>query len=167
MAFIDTASFVLERAVSIIVVLLIGLILAKLVSRLIRRFWAEAELNKVLKKAGLKPVSLIFSRWAEYIIYIITFFIILNILGLTNIFIIVLLIMLAIGVGLPLLFALKDFVPNFIIGLFIKKKLKSNLNKKVKIGIVKGTLTDLGAASCTVMDKQPHVVPYTYVRKNY
>ena len=74
--------------------------------------------------------------------------------------------MLAIGVGLPLLFALKDFIPNFITGLFVKKKLKTSVGKKVKIGIVKGTLKDLGAASCTIIDKEPHVVPYTYVKKS-
>ncbi|RLE46665.1 hypothetical protein DRJ22_01440 [Candidatus Woesearchaeota archaeon] len=166
MAFIEVLSGLLERSVSVVVTLFFGLLVAKIISRIIRHVWSEAELNLLLKKAGLQPFSVVFSKWIEYIVYAVTFLVILNILDLTWLFVFFLVVMLIIGLVLPLLLALRDFVPNFLVGLFIKKKLRKQLGKKIKIGVVSGVLKEVRSSFCVVLDKEPHFVPYVYVLQN-
>ena len=164
MAFVEIAEQWLGKMVVALITLFVGFIIAKLAGLLTKRVLHEAEINRVLATAGMKLDEAI-GRLVEYLLYVITLLVILNQFGLTKL-VLGILITLAIALmAFSLLLAIKDFVPNAITGLFIRKKLKSNLGKKVKIGMVTGKLVHVGVVQSVVKDGGEHHVPHLYTSK--
>jgi len=164
MALVDVARQLTGKIVVALITLFIGFILAQIVGRLVKRVLSEAEINRVLAKAGMKLDSTI-GQIIEYIIYTITLLVILQQFGLTKLVFAIVIFLVALLLGFSLALAIKDFIPNAITGFFIRKKLKRQIGKNVRIGIVSGKLMHVGIVDSIVKDKEIHRVPHLYTSK--
>ncbi|HLF54187.1 MAG TPA: hypothetical protein VI612_00515 [Candidatus Nanoarchaeia archaeon] len=164
MALIEAMRQLAGKSIVALVTLLIGFIIAKLAGRITRRVLSEAEINRILATEDMKLDKAI-SRIVEYVIYTITLLVILQQFGLTKLVLGIIITIAVIIIGFSALLAIKDFIPNAITGLFIKRKLKQNLGKKVKIGIVTGKLVHVGIMESVIQDKEEHHIPHLYASK--
>ncbi|VVB81381.1 Mechanosensitive ion channel [uncultured archaeon] len=148
------------------IVFFAGFLIAKLSSRILKKFLAEAELNRILESAGFKPISNSIASIVQYIIYTATLFIILQQFGLTKIVLIIIVILAFLVIAVSFLLAVRDFVPNVVAGLWLRKKLKPHIGKNIKIGNVKGKLKRVGIVSSIIEDREEYHVPHLYASKH-
>lgn len=149
-----------------IIVLLAGFLLAKLGGKAVKRILHEAEINRVLEAAGFKPISDPLARLAEYAIYIGAILVALQQLGLTSIVIGIIATLAVIVISLSLILAFRDFIPNAITGLFLRKQLSQHVGTDITIGIVTGTLKRVGLTASVIEHHGTHYVPHLYASRN-
>ena len=165
MALITTIHAFATKISIALLTLFIGFIIAKLAGKIAKKVMAEAELNRILVSAGFKPLSDALGIIIEYVIYAATILIILQQFGLTSIVLGIITAIAVVVILFSLLLALRDFIPNAIAGLFIRKKLKKFLGKKVQIGSVSGKLEQIGIIKSTLRNKDEHCVPHLYTSR--
>jgi len=165
MALVDALHTLFTKVSIAFLMLFIGFIIAKLAGKIAKRVLAEAELNRILTSAGFKPLSDAFGVIIEYIIYTITIFVILHQFGLTAIVLSILGVVGIIIVLFSILLSVRDFVPNAVAGLFIRKRLKMFLGKKVQIGNVSGRLEHVGIVNSILRNGGEHCVPHFYASR--
>ncbi len=164
MAVIDLAKQLANFAVVGFVTFLVGFIIAKFAGRLTRRVLSEAEINRIAATAGMNLDKRI-GQLVEYVIYLITLLVILQQFGLTKLVFGILIFLALALIGFSLALAIKDFIPNFITGLFIRRKLKKQLGKTITIGMVSGKLVRVGLVASTITNHEEHNVPHLYTSK--
>lgn len=157
------------KLIAAIAVLLIGLIAARIISKVIKKVLHELELNRILKEqAGVKlPVEEFVSSLAKYLIYFIAVIWALAELGLqTAILYIILAIFLVILVSFIVL-AFKDFIPNITAGFFIHQK---NIIKKgdiIKVKDIEGKVISISLVETTIKVNGDTVyIPNSVLTKN-
>ncbi len=165
MAFYLTIENFLTKIEIALIVFFVGFIIAKLAARILRKLLAEAELNRILESAGFKPISNSIAALVQYVIYTATLFIILQQFGLTKIVLIIVVILAFLVFAFSFLLAVRDFVPNAVAGLWLRKKLKPYIGKNIKIGNVKGRLKRVGVVASIIKDKEEYHVPHLYASK--
>ena len=165
--FSDWFMLYFREIVEFLIIFFIGIVIGKLVGKIVKRILSEIELNTLVKKATKKklPVVNIISSFVRYIIYFITFIILLNRLGITTTFFEIvgggIVILLCVGA----LISLKDFFPNFFAGLTLKHTLQRDdviEYRKAKGKIIKLNLTDL------VIENAHHdliYIPYSELKR--
>jgi len=165
MALLETLQNWISKAAVALITIFIGFIIAKLASRVAKKLMAEAELNRILKAAGLKPLSDTLGSILEYLIYTVTVLVVLQQFGLTKIVLGTITILAFVVIAFSLLLAVRDFIPNAVVGILMRKKMKKHLGKKVKIGAVEGRLEHFGLLTSIVKDKDEYHVPHLYSSK--
>jgi len=161
----------LIRAISIqssiaIITLFTGIIIAKISKKIVKKVLIEAEINTILNAAGFRPLSEELARITEYIIYGITIFIILQQFGITRILINALIAIIIVVLIITTMISTRHHIPNAITGLFIKKKIKKYLGKKIQIDNIKGKLEEIGISSIKIKNKEEYHIPYLYLKKH-
>tara|TARA_Y100000310_G_scaffold263977_1_gene274480 strand:+ start:7188 stop:7715 length:528 start_codon:yes stop_codon:yes gene_type:complete len=128
-----------------VVILLIGFIAGQLAKKFLKKVLHEIELDRIVKKLGLYfSIEDKLSVGVSWLIYFIAIIMFLNQLGLTPY-----IVYLIVG-GVLLLFALtiilgfKDFIPNFIAGLFLQQKKYFRAGKRVRIEGIDGIIRKVG-----------------------
>lgn len=157
------------KLIAAIAVILIGLVAARIISRIIKKILHELELNRILKEqAGVKiPIEEFVSSLTKYLIYFIAVIWALAELGLqTVILYIILAIFLVILVSFIVL-AFKDFIPNITAGFFIHQK---NLIKKgdiIKVKDIEGKVISISLVETMIKVNGDTVyVPNSVLTKN-
>jgi len=145
-----------------LITLFLGVLLAKLISRIIQHVLSQAEINRLLKQSGITSIDERIARIAEYLIYSATVLFILQQLGLTQIVFIVLTILASILIIASIALSIRDFIPNALQGLFLRKKLTHHLGQNIKIGNTSGVLDHIGIIQSRIASREPHYVPHTY-----
>jgi len=166
MDWLATATEYLGSFLSIIVILLVGFIIAKLTGKIVKRVFHETELDSILKAAGLPPLSNGLALLAEILIAIGTILFVLERLGLAIIAISIAGILIGVVVLGTLFVAIRDAIPNIVIGLFIRGKLKKMQGKQIKIGMANGKLTKIRFLDCVLENGDSVNVPHIYTSKN-
>ena len=165
MAIIDVLKGIVNEAAVALITILVGFIIAKLASRIAKKVMVEAELNRILTAAGIKPLSDVLGTILEYLIYTATLLVVLQQFGLTSIVLGIIAVLAIVIIGFSLLLTLRDFIPNALVGFLIRKEMKRFLGKKVRIGAVVGRLENVGIVGSVVKDKDEHYVPHLYSSK--
>lgn len=157
------------KLIAAIAVILIGLVAARIISRVIKKILHELELNRILKEqAGVRiPIEEFVSSLTKYLIYFIAVIWALAELGLqTVILYIILAIFLVILVSFIVL-AFKDFIPNITAGFFIHQK---NLIKKgdiIKVKDIEGKVISISLVETMIKVNGDTVyVPNSVLTKN-
>ncbi len=147
-------------------ILLLGFIASKAVKKLVEHVLRGVEINRLLKKVGSDVAfDKALSQLASYAVYIITIVIVLQVLGIRNLVLIAILVIAVVILGISLLTAFTLFLPNFFIGLFIKRKLK--IGDKITLNSVNGKIKKLRFADIIIESKKDiFSVPYIFVRKH-
>lgn len=136
-----------------------GLILGRLAGKLCARLLKEAEIDRI----GV-GVSDLLGYLVSYVIYFVTVVLVLRQFELTGVAWTLLLVVLLLGALLVALFIMGDLAPNFVLGFFLRSKLKKYLGKRVQIGKAEGVLVSAGWVDCVLKDKEVFALPYRYVR---
>jgi len=165
MGFIEVFRQAYSQIAVALITIFVGVIIAKLAGRVTKRVLAEAELNKILVRAGFKPMSDAVGALVEYCIYIATVLVLLQQFGLTEIVLGIIAIIALAVIAFSLTLTVRDFIPNAIVGLYIRKRMQSKLGKQVQIGAVKGRLEHFGVVASTIKNEDENYVPHLYSSK--
>jgi len=134
------SQFFLKFTVAI-VILLIGFIIGRIVYKILQKILHEVELNKNLKKAGIKiALEKIISNFAKYFIYFIAVIWALTEIGLTTTILNMISAVVLLLIIISLILAIKDFIPNAFAGFFIHRKKLFKEGDKITIHDVEGTV---------------------------
>jgi len=159
----------LIKLIVAIAILLIGLIAARIISRIVKKILNELELNRVLKEqAGVKiPMEEFISTMTKYLIYFITVIWALTELGLQTIILyIILTIVLVIMVSFIIL-AFKDFIPNITAGFFIHQKNIIKEGDIIKVKNIEGKVMKISMVETIIKVNGDIVyVPNSVLTKN-
>ena len=143
------------KIIGAIIILLLGILIARFASKLIKKILSEIKLDKILKEeAKIKiPVEDFLSNIASYLIYFIAIIFALDQLGLAvKVLYFILLIVLIIIIILIIL-AFKDFMPNLTAGFFIYQKRNFNLDDEIEIKGIKGKIIDRNLVEIKIKTK--------------
>lgn len=160
----------LIKLIAAIVIILIGFIAARVLSKLTRKALHELETDKILKEqAGVKiPLEEFFSSLIKYLTYFTAIIFALNQLGLTTIILqIILFVVLAILVGFIIL-AFKDFIPNITAGFFMHLKRTINERDTIKFKNIEGKVIHINLVETKIETKNKDIVyiPNAILTKN-
>lgn len=158
------------KLVAAISILLIGLVVARITSKLVHKLLHELEVNRILKEqAGVKiPVEEFLSSITKYLVYFIAVVMALSQLGLeTFVFYIILIIILAILVAFIIL-AFKDFIPNITAGFFIHHRRMIRQGDKIKIRETEGEIINVSLIETQIKTMKGDIVyiPNSVLTKN-
>jgi len=150
----------LLRLAAAIVVILLGFIAARVLSKLTKKALHELETDRVLKEqAGVTiPIEEFLSSLVKYLTYFIAIIFALNQLGLTTFVLqIILFTFLAIFVGFIIL-AFKDFIPNITAGFYMHAKKLINEKDNIKFNGIEGKVLHVGLVETRILVKKKEVV---------
>jgi len=160
---------VINKAIAAVIILLIGFIIGKVVAKIFQKFLAEIELNKMMKKAAGIKVSLeeILSYFVQYFIYFIFIIMALNQLGLTTTILNMLSGAIIIVIIISIFLGIKDFIPNFIAGMFIHSKGFIKEGDHIKVKDVQGKIVKINMVETRIETKSGDLIylPNTMLTK--
>src|SRR3989344_8049952 len=152
-------SISINLIVSILIIFL-GLIFGRFLGNLTKRILSELEADRLIKKHS--PLELkaenVLGNLVKYASYIIAIIIALNQLGITGIVLIAVLFLAAIIAAGILLFDIRDFSHNLIVGLFSKKRKMLQVDQEISISNVKGKIVDISITEIKVKTKNEDII---------
>ncbi|MEW6062860.1 MAG: mechanosensitive ion channel domain-containing protein [Nanoarchaeota archaeon] len=143
-----------------ILILLIGLIIGRFAGKLIKKVLSELNVNVILKKESrIKiPFEEFISMLVKYIIYFIALIIALNQLGLTTIVFYITLTVIFILIGIFIILAVKDFIPNIVAGLMLHQKDSIKLGDKIRVKGVEGKIVHISLTETKIKTKDNDII---------
>ena len=138
-----------------IIILLFGFIIGRVLGKVIEKVLHELELNTILKKTVKMKVPLeqIIGQIVMYFIYFVAIIMALKQVGLATDILNIVLGGIMIIIILALFLSIKDFVPNFISGIFIHQKRFIKEGDLIKVKNIEGTITDISLIETIVKTK--------------
>lgn len=152
-------STVATKLIVAVLILLIGVIIAKITERFILKILHEFELNKLLKKSRLRIAGEeLIATIVKYFMYFVTVIIALNQIGLTTFvlnlvagaFIVLILAMILLGI--------KDFIPNFIAGFGLYRKGFIKVGDKIAVNKLSGRITHMSLTETRIKTKSGDLI---------
>ncbi len=138
-----------------IIILLFGFIVGRILSKIIQKVLHEVELNNILKKTiRVKiPLEQIISHTVMYLIYFVTIVMALNQIGLATDILNIVLGGFMVVIILALFLSIKDFIPNFISGIFIHQKQFVKEGDIIQVKNIEGKITEINLIETLVQTK--------------
>ncbi|MAG20512.1 hypothetical protein CL618_03715 [archaeon] len=152
------------RIIVFIIIILLGLVVSKVITNLIRKGVKEFELGKVFKKAEIKyhPERFLPSL-AKYIIYLLTIIIALNAVGITKIVLYVIIIILILSIIGYVLVSMRDLISNWLAGFKVKKKYK--VGDSLKYKKITGKVVHMNLVELQIQTKKELIyIPYKLLK---
>ncbi|MBI4158697.1 mechanosensitive ion channel [Candidatus Woesearchaeota archaeon] len=160
MSVFSTLQSILINGIVAVLIIFLGLIFGRFLGNLTKRVLKELEVNRLLKKhifLELKAENVL-GEVVKYASYITAVVIALNKIGVTGI---VLYIILSLGVVITVgivLFDVRDFSHNLIVGLFSKKRKNLKKDQEINISNVKGNIISVGITEIRVKTKNDDII---------
>ncbi|GAG50529.1 unnamed protein product [marine sediment metagenome] len=143
------------KLVIAIIILLIGFIIGRAVHKVLQRILHEIELNKNLKKAGIKiSLEQLISNFAKYFIYVIAVIWALTELGLTTTVLYIIIAVILLLIIISIILAIKDFIPNAFAGFFIYHKKMFKQGDKITIHNLEGVIQKITLIETEIKTKK-------------
>lgn len=138
-----------------IVIVLIGFIIGRAVHKVLQKILHEIELNKNLKKAGIKlSLEQFIANFAKYFIYFIAVIWALTELGLTTTVLYMITAVILLLIIISIILAIKDFIPNAFAGFFIYQKKMFKQGDKIIIHNLEGTIQKITLIETEIKTKK-------------
>ncbi|MBN1644846.1 mechanosensitive ion channel [Candidatus Woesearchaeota archaeon] len=157
MEWVDLFHLVTNKIAVTVLIVLVGFIIGRIVGRLIFRILHELEIDNLVKKAN-SSVEQSISQVFEYVIYVITVCIALDNLGILAYVLIISVAVVVFVIILSALLGFKDFIPNFLCGLWLRKKNSMYKNNYVSLGNVKGKVVSKGLVGIKIQTKSKDII---------
>ncbi len=140
-------------------ILIIGLVLARILGNISKTTIKELEAERILKKINI-AVSLerIIPKLIKIIIYFITLMLVINQLHISTSIIKEILIVIVILIAALIILAFKDVVPNFISGMIIKKKKSLKVGEYINILNTKGNIIKITLLETQIKTKEGDII---------
>ncbi|MBW2982099.1 mechanosensitive ion channel family protein [Candidatus Woesearchaeota archaeon] len=161
------SQFFIKFIVSIII-LLIGFIIGRTVEKILQKILHEVELNKNIKKAGIKfPIENIISSFTKYFIYFIAVIWALTELGLTTTVLNMISAVILVLILISLVLAIKDFIPNIIAGFFIHRKRMFKQGDNITVKDLKGIIQKITLTETEIKTEKGDIIyiPNSIIKK--
>jgi len=151
---------IINKAIVAIIVLLIGFIIGKVASKFVQKFLKEVELNKILKKAaGIKVNSEeILAYFVQYFIYFLFIIMALNQLGLTTTVLNMLSGAIFLVIIISIFLGIKDFIPNFLAGIFIHSKGFIKVGDHIRVKTLEGKIIKINMVETRIETKEGDLI---------
>lgn len=160
----------LINLIAAVIILAVGFIVARILSKLVKKVLSELETNKIAKEqAGVKfPIDDLVSRIVKYAIYITSVILALNQLGLASLMLKIILITLLVILVAIIILAFRDFVPNVVAGFLIYQRNMIKKGELIKIKNIEGRVIYIDLLEIRLMTKDKEVVhiPNSYIIKH-
>lgn len=141
------------------VILLVGFIIGKLLGKLVQRLLHEAEVDNILKKAGVRiSLEVVIGTFTSYFIYFVTVIMALNQIGLTTSILQIISAGVIILIILFTILALKDFIPNMIAGLIIYQKEIVKIGDRIKIHNLEGKVSKISLIETEIITTRKDMI---------
>lgn len=144
-----------NRIAVVVLIILVGFIIGRITGRLLYRVLHEFEIDNILKRKG-SSVEQSVSQVIEYVIYVITVCIALDTLGILAYSLIAAVVIVALILILSALLGVKDFIPNFLCGLWIRRK--SLVSNYINLGDVRGKVIKKGWLGIKIQNKSKDII---------
>ncbi|MBW2971170.1 mechanosensitive ion channel [Candidatus Woesearchaeota archaeon] len=153
-------SSVYTNALSAIIILLIGFVVARLAGRLVQKLMQEFEINKLFRKAANLKISLeeVVAGLVTYLIYFVVIIISLHQLGVAPAVLNFILIAMLVIVLASILLGFRDFLPNLIAGIYIYRERFLHEGDMVKVGGVEGEIVKLSATELRLKTNSDEII---------
>ncbi|MBU0758493.1 MAG: mechanosensitive ion channel [Nanoarchaeota archaeon] len=148
-------------------IFLLGFIAAKFIGRLVSTLLKEIEVNRMIK--GSTGIRINFANMitglVTYSIYLASILMALSRLNILGIALKILGVIVLILVVFTLLLLLIDFVPNFIMGIFMRRNKKIALDSEIRINEIQGKVIGINRMNIVVenSDNDVHVIPNIFL----
>ena len=153
-----------------LIIIFIGLILASMTKRILKRVLAEIELNTLFKKATSFELDIekIIRYFSQYFIIFLAVIFALETLGWRSVILYILLFSFVTMLIISFLLALKDFFPNVISGFYLQKSSIIKLGNHIKVKNIEGEIIKLNLVEVTLKTTNGDeiVIPYSLLTKN-
>ncbi len=160
---------IFTKIVIAVVILLIGFIVGKVLGRLIHKGLRELEIDKALKRSGVKfGIEDFISRVVEYFIYFLTVISALNQIGLTTVVLYMIAAIVLIILAASFILGIKDFIPNFISGMVIYRRDFIKNGSTIRVNGMEGEIVVLTLLETRIKTKKGDVIclPNSYITKS-
>ena len=136
---------VANRIITALIILLIGFIVAKVLSRLIERGLKEIRLNRMIREvSGIKvSVEEIISHFILYFVYFVSIIMALRHLGIATDVLNILSGVIILLIGVFILLSVKDFIPNVISGIFMHQKSTLKMGDTITFNEMTGKIIEM------------------------
>lgn len=168
-SFIGFVKPLASNIVVAVVILLVGLIIAKILERLTYKALHELELDKWLRKGGFTfPLEHTIAHVIRYAIYIVTIVFALNQLNLTATVLNLVAIAILVLVIVAVLLGIKDFIPNYLSGLSIHKRGHIKEGDHIRVNHMQGEVQQINLLDTRIKTDTGDVlfVPNSIIVKN-
>lgn len=137
--------FTAIKLVAAITILLIGLILGRFFSNLVKKILKEVELNNIIKKEFKLdwPVEQFLVSFIRYLVYFVALVIALNQIGLASIILYMILGVILLFIIIFIILATKDFIPNVVSGFLIQHRKLLKKGDKIKVKDIQGEVVNI------------------------
>ncbi len=157
MEWLDLFHSITNKIAVTVLIILVGFIIGRIIGRLILRILNEFEIDKLVKK-GNSSIALSISQVIEYIIYAITICIALDSLGILAYVLIAVVSVILLVLVVSALLGFKDFVPNFLCGLWLRRKQIIKKDNYVNLGDIRGKVIKRGLLGVKVKTKSEDII---------
>jgi len=142
------------------IIIFIGFIAGRVIGKIVEKVLKEVELNNILTRlTGFNmPFSSVTSGIVTYFIYFIAIVMALDTLGLDTFVFNLIAFAVILVIILSVLLALKDFIPNFFAGIFIRQKRLIKPGDKIKFGNVSGKVISIDSIETVVETKKKDIL---------
>ena len=165
-----SATNIFLKLIASIIILIAGIIIARIASKLVNKLLKELELERILnEQVGLKvPISEFVSSIVKYIIYFAAIIMALNQLGVTTIILYILLAVILVAIVAFIILAFKDFVPNLAAGVFIFQKKIIEKGDRIKLKDFNGRVEEINLIETKIKTSKGELVyiPNSLIIKN-
>ena len=151
-----------------VIVLLLGLVIGKILGRLIIKTLHEIDTNKMLGKIRISyNIEAFIGNITSLGIYVYSFYLSLKSLGVANIFIYMIGSIILLLIGISFLLTVKDFIPNLFAGFIVRKKLKCRIGTKFHLGNLDGVIEKITSHDIRLRTSQGDLIfiPYSTILK--
>lgn len=135
----------LNRFFLAVLILLVGIIIGRIASTFLQKFLHTADINKLVSQGNKSTVAVeqIVSYAVRYVIYFLFFLLALNTIGLTSWILTGLGVIVFIIFILSVFLGIKDFIPNAIAGLMLRKKGFVKVGDRIEANGVSGKIIQI------------------------
>ncbi len=145
--------------VSAVIILLIGLIIGKVLGKLTQRGLREVELNRILKKAGIRfGMEEFIGHAITYLIYFIAVVVALDQLGVTALVLYIVVAAILVIIAIAFLLSMKDFIPNFMAGVRLNYKKSYSVGDIITVGSVSGRVKEVGLLETKLISRSGDII---------
>ncbi|MBD3361170.1 mechanosensitive ion channel [Candidatus Woesearchaeota archaeon] len=157
MQWLDLFHDISNKVAVTVLIILVGFIIGRIAGRLIFRILHEIEIDRLISKKKADIANSV-SQVIEYTIYVITVCLALDNLDILAFALIAAVVILAVILIISALLGFKDFVPNFLCGLWIKNKGLAVVDTNIRLSSVKGRVVKRGLLHIKVKTKSDDII---------
>ena len=158
--FQDVFTGFLNKIIVAVIILLIGFIIAKVLSRLIERGFKELKISKVIKEISGIKISFeeIVSTFVLYFVYFLSIIMALRHIGIATDVLNLLSAAIILILGVFIILTVKDFIPNVISGIIIHQKSIINKGENITFNNITGKVIEITLLDTKIKTKSGDII---------